>query len=61
MAVEVKVGTRLLVGVGVGPDAPMIKEPMEQPRLPNASRARIDVIETVLRLMIYPSYISSSS
>ena len=51
----VKVGTKVLVGVGVGVDAPMIKEPMEQPRVPDTSIARISMIEAVLLLMIYSS------
>ena len=56
VAVGVKVETRLLVGVGVGADLPTIKDPTEQPRVPNTITDRINIIEAVLRLMIYPSY-----
>lgn len=61
VAVAVKVESKLLVGVGVGPDSPTIREPREQPRLPSTNMARTSVIEAVLRLMICPSHINSSS
>ena len=61
VAVAVKVETKLLVGVGVGPNSPTIREPREQPRLPSSNMDSNSVIEAVLRLMICPSHINSSS
>jgi hypothetical protein len=61
VAVEVKVGTKLLVGVGVGADAPTMREPKEQPSVPSTSMARTNMIEAVLRLMIYSSHITDFS
>jgi hypothetical protein len=53
--VQVKVGSKVLVGVGDGLDEPASKDPTEQPRVPSPSNARTEIAVMVVRFIVYPS------